>query len=832
MVTGPISAPTSALLDTISSLCYREQPMKPDIKKKLLIPFIFFIAVGIACVRPAPARLTPTEGPAPTASGTPAPSATPIPSPTLTPAPQARIQSGDHALLNGDWEAAQQEYQKVFDSRPGEELEAMALIGLARAHWMGRNPYETERIIEQLLTNYPLSEQRPFAHFLLAQVRIQQERYAEAAQAFSKYMELRPNRIDAYVTEWRGDTYSSQAEYALAVKDYEAALLSGQRDDTSLRLKLAQSYALAGDDPTALTLYDDLYQRDSDANTRAIIDLRKAEIYLRAGREGDAIAAYQDAVQNYPTSGYAHPALVALVERGVPVDELQRGIIDYFAGEYGVAQAAFDRYLQAEPPDPATAHYYYGLSARQLGELGIAIQHWDVVLRDYVGHSYWDEAAEQKAYTQWYNLDLYDEAVVTLLDMVKTAANHPRAAEFINDAAIVSERAGKLAQAANLWEQLVREYPTSDLQPRGLFLSGITHYRLGDYVYALDAFQRTLVAAPDAYERSAAGLWIGKCYLKLDNLTAAQAALDEAVNEDPTGYYSERARDMLYNRPPFDPPLSYDLAFDLPTERQRATIWLRSTFSIPPETDLSSLGNLVDQPAWQRGDELWRLGLYDEASLEFENLRLSLQEDPAALFALTNYLSEIGAYRSSIMTARQILDRAGMDDASTLDAPAYFSHVRFGPYYSDLVLPLAREYNLHPLLIFSVIRQESLFEGFVRSSAGANGLMQIIPSTGQHIAQNLGWPDDYATADLVRPVVNLRLGTDYLNGQKEYFDGDWYAALAAYNAGPGNAGVWKELAPDDPDLFLEVIRYSETRNYIRGIYEIFAIYRNLYDRQP
>jgi soluble lytic murein transglycosylase len=55
-----------------------------------------------------------------------------------------------------------------------------------------------------------------------------------------------------------------------------------------------------------------------------------------------------------------------------------------------------------------------------------------------------------------------------------------------------------------------------------------------------------------------------------------------------------------------------------------------------------------------------------------------------------------------------------------------------------------------------------------------------------------------------------------------------YAALAAYNAGPGSAAIWKGLAGEDPDLLLEIIRFQETRNYIRFIYEIFTVYRNLY----
>jgi len=59
-------------------------------------------------------------------------------------------------------------------------------------------------------------------------------------------------------------------------------------------------------------------------------------------------------------------------------------------------------------------------------------------------------------------------------------------------------------------------------------------------------------------------------------------------------------------------------------------------------------------------------------------------------------------------------------------------------------------------------------------------------------------------------------------------DGDLYAALAAYNGGPGNAMQWRQLSGEDPDLFLETVRFEETRNYIRNIYEIYVIYKRLY----
>ncbi|MGD0174762.1 MAG: transglycosylase SLT domain-containing protein, partial [Anaerolineales bacterium] len=83
-------------------------------------------------------------------------------------------------------------------------------------------------------------------------------------------------------------------------------------------------------------------------------------------------------------------------------------------------------------------------------------------------------------------------------------------------------------------------------------------------------------------------------------------------------------------------------------------------------------------------------------------------------------------------------------------------------------------------------------------------------------------------ADLYRPVINVQLGSKYLAMQRDGFSGDLYLALAGYNAGAGNAAIWQTFAGGDDDLLLEVIRSDETRNYIRRIYENYAIYRDLY----
>ena len=82
---------------------------------------------------------------------------------------------------------------------------------------------------------------------------------------------------------------------------------------------------------------------------------------------------------------------------------------------------------------------------------------------------------------------------------------------------------------------------------------------------------------------------------------------------------------------------------------------MRLTFKLAPETDLSGLGELEADSRLIRGREFWNLGLYDEARLEFEDLRTSISSDPVLTYRLANYLLDLGLYRSAITAARQVL---------------------------------------------------------------------------------------------------------------------------------------------------------------------------------
>jgi soluble lytic murein transglycosylase len=779
---------------------------------------------------------TPLLGEKPVAvdpGATPFPSATPQPSPTPTPLPVVRVANGDRALFLGDYQAALEAYHSANAEADDPQVKAAAQLGIGRAHlYLGDYPAALDAL-RQVISSHPDSPQVAAAHFFLGQVYRALTRDLEAAQAYQAYRSLRPARLDSYVSELAGDALFATGDYAAALAEYTTSLNSPRLPtDFSLEIKLAQTYALLGDYDTALIMYEDIYNRTASAELKAQVNYYQGQTYQALNQPAQAYTAYQNAVDNFPESYFAYLGLVELVNAEIQVDELQRGIIDYYANEPGVALAAFERYLMAEPADPGTALHFRGLIRRFQGDAAGAIQDWDLVLLQYPESPYWAITWEEKAFTQWAYLDQYASAQQTLLDFITATPDHPRAAQALFTAARIAERDGRLQDATKLWERLPAEYPASEYPFQALFQAGLCHYRLGDFAAALVVFTNAQAQAINESERSSAYFWIGKVHQAAGNLDAARAAWDQATVMDPTGYYSERARDALINRPHFTPPGTFDLGMDLIVERQVAEEWMRTTFGLPIVTDFSIPGPLASDPRFIRGAECWELGLYSQAQLEYEDLRQSLISDPVNSYRLANYLAEIGLYRSAILAARQVLDLAGLSDATTLTAPPLFNHIRFGTYYRELIIPLAQEYNFHPFFLWSVIRQESLFEGFILSSAGARGLMQIMPATGADIASRLGWPADYSTADLNRPAINARLGVDYLSDQRDSFGGDLLAALAAYNGGPGNAAIWKDLSQGDPDLLVEVVRFEETRKYLRAIYEIFTIYRRIYERTP
>ncbi len=777
-----------------------------------------------ACSMPAglPFLATPTL----TQTLTPTPTSTPTPTPT--PLPVAHFEAAEQALANGDWQQAEAEYLTalVVSGDPADQAEAQLGVGIAREH-AGRlvDAVEALTLFIQL---FPSDERLDDAYLVRAEARRALGETDLAIADYDSYLALRPGVLDSYVNERVGDLLRDSGRTSEAAARYRAAASApGLGGGLGLEIKIGRLY-LDGDDPaSALAQFDSIYQANTNPEVRAAMN-RLAGLALEAMGDFDgANARYLENLAAYPDEYDTYLGLIRLVEARVPVDDYLRGYIDYQAGAYEPALVALNRAAEFSPS--GAAYYYLGLARRALGDHYGAIAAFNQVIAAYPYDALWTDSWFQRALTEWAYIDQPLDAVETYLDFVAEAPLSPSAPDALFSAGRTAERLSDLNRAAEIWLRIPAEYPASELADRGAFEAGIVRLRLGETDAARTAFELAETQADEPREHAAALLWIGKARLAVGDVAGSQLSWQASAAADPTGYYSVRAEDLLAGLAPFTSFRSPNLAPNLEAERAQAEAWLRTTFAVTGPDPLSSLSpELESDPRMVRGLEFWSVGFFTEAETELEALRLSVQFDPEATYRLLHKLLELRLFNPAIFAARQILDLAGMDDAGTMQAPIYFNRIRFGLYFDDILLPEAERYGLDPLLLLSVVRQESLFDGYATSSASARGLMQVVPATGDAIAAQLGWPGGYTEADLYRPIVSLRFGTYYLASQRDAFGGDLFAALAAYNAGPGNSIIWDGLAPDDPDLFLEVIRFQETYLYITRIYEFYAIYRRLY----
>jgi len=511
-------------------------------KRHLALMLIMLLATTLACSSVSNLPLfgptaTPTATFTPTPTTTPTPTPTPLPTPT--PVPAARIELGEKALFEGNWDLAFQEFETARLASGDPDLQAASLLGLGRTYYLSGKYEQAITVLTALTQEFPEGVHAAYAHLILGLTHNALGQPANAAQAYLDYLVRRPGVIDGYILDLRGDALFAAGNYAGSANDYRASLQSPTTSDgIFIEMKLARALALSGDANSAIALYGDVYTRTNNDNTKALSLLRRGQVFMSLGQIDQAAESWLAAVNLHPRANEAYQALVELVDAGYEVNELQRGIVDYYAGQYGVALAAIDRYLQVGPADPGTAHYFNGLIYRALGEYQTAVYEFDLVLQNFPENAYWAEALNQKAYTQWAFMEQYNQAIETLLKFVNLYPNQPRAAEFLFDAAQIANTAGRLEQAAELYLQVTINYPASDEARRSMFLAGVTYFRLGDTAQCFTSFQNYLGLSTQRGERAAAYLWMGKALSAQGDQAGALSNWELAASADPTGYYS------------------------------------------------------------------------------------------------------------------------------------------------------------------------------------------------------------------------------------------------------------------------------------------------------
>lgn len=414
------------------------------------------------------------------------------------------------------------------------------------------------------------------------------------------------------------------------------------------------------------------------------------------------------------------------------------------------------------------------------------------------------------------NARRYDAARQSLARAAKGGAYASQAARLLRELdVLLAWRQSEDAGTPAAYRSFRTQHPDSSYAAEARFREGLIEYESGSLTGAISAWEGALDAATGD-ERPRLLVWIGKTLARLGKADAARARWREASATRPTGYYALRARDLLSGRRPWTPGTTAPTA-NLAAERQEAERWIANWSETASEAGSDAQARL------RRGLGLLALGRPAEASAEF-NALIAESTDGRFLFQLAETLGQNDLWYSENLAAQRLIALSGA--SSVADVPIAVQRLAYPPAYADLVQRAAEARNVDPLLLLSLMYQESRDDPFALSVADARGLTQILPSTGRGIAAALGRPR-FAPSDLDRPVVAVDFGAWYLANQLRKFGGDPFRALAAYNAGAGPISRW---AAADQDLFVERIDYPETRSYVRLLYVHYAMYRELLGR--
>jgi soluble lytic murein transglycosylase len=340
---------------------------------------------------------------------------------------------------------------------------------------------------------------------------------------------------------------------------------------------------------------------------------------------------------------------------------------------------------------------------------------------------------------------------------------------------------------AERWlSDLARRYPSDPRSSLARFRLAVAAQRRGDPDSAARLYGTEVLVG--GVQRVAARYWIARLTRERGDTAGADSLWRALAREDSLGYYGLHARQAAGLSP-----------------------LVLATDSAPPTPPAES--------GLARLDTLMLAGLDTEAQLEVRGLLARPPQPLDDLLAWSVGLSERGWGSAGVRLGWLAAVRAP-NDGRVLRAIFPFPG-------RAAVEAEAREFGIDPLLFAAIVRQESTFDLEALSRAGARGLAQLMPGTAAQAARGLDvtlYPEWLTVPDL-----NLHLGASHLAELLRRFGGRVEVAVAAYNAGAAPVARWlSRPGAGDPDQFIELIPFPETRGYVRSVLRNRDLYRALY----
>ncbi|HWO25973.1 MAG TPA: transglycosylase SLT domain-containing protein [Kofleriaceae bacterium] len=377
---------------------------------------------------------------------------------------------------------------------------------------------------------------------------------------------------------------------------------------------------------------------------------------------------------------------------------------------------------------------------------------------------------------------------------------------------------GRYREALAPLEETLRRYPKSKWVDDALWFIGLSHYLLGEPGPARARLE-ALARRGGSLEGGKGAYWLARLDAQQGQKDAAIAGYTKIVQRFPFSWYALLARARLT-----------ELGVALAPFGGAAGSAAGSTDARPRGAKLAAAADekLAADPLIARADELIAAGLLSDAGNELlrdERGFLRRHDRAAGLAMLLDRYRKAGNYTRP-WTLATLLHGGALGGPPEGDARRWWEHA-YPRAFQALVEEHQGSGKNPDGYLYSIMRQESGFDPHVVSYADARGLLQMIPPTTMRVAKELGIA--YDAGRLFDPAYNIQTGSSYIGRLLTKFKGQVPLGAGSFNSGPRPVMRWLDQHGDRPmDELVELVPYTQTRDYMKHVTEHYARYRYLY----
>ena len=554
-----------------------------------------------------------------------------------------------------------------------------------------------------------------------------------------------------------------------------------------------------------------------------------AHVLEKTNRLDEAYKTYQRIFYRYPHTALAEPARTQTVRlynshrgrfrTGKPPEKLKRVKILMKERQYAEAELYIRSINTSKLSDDLRAKLLIQL-ARALDRINKDGEAIKIYLRIVTRLKKTDSrplALYYMARMQW-NRGSRETAQKLMDRLVKEYPKHDRAPTALYVSGRIDESGGDHERAISKWMRAVDNYPKSDIAPTILWSVGWNYYNKGNYIKSQNAFNRFIKEYPDSGQIKKVLYWQGRGLIENGNSSDKVPQFDRLLAEFPNSYYT-----LLVANGGDNSLYTHMVRFH-PDEEMLDEILDRNIASAVKQYQTRPQLNGKHNWALESSRNWLALGFRERAKLLLDILAKEIKPTNGHLVWLSNLYYRAGFYGDVFWRLDMAIANMDMDN----EQKRFLSTIMFPVPHWETVLIESERYNVDPMLVLSVMRQESRFDTDIVSRADARGLMQIIPPTGARLSKQLEI-ENYSAELLHDPEINIKMGVYYLSSLLRRSGGELAPALASYNAGMRVVKKWLQRLPyDDVSKFIETIPYPETRGYVKNVLRNYGIYQTIY----